>query len=179
MQLDSSSVPPFLGAQDLMKLASVYDAFTLLKLLFNDYGYVYLEGTTISDNGAYLIHPANWPKSDIESAKKCWPAMERAGLQFIGLPEPIQITKGQTVSYYDGLLNGKKCDLKFLESKSSNPYESISAKMKKASKQGAEIVVIVIDISFTNNELKSLRGRLKGKMDTLKYSNLKEVILIK
>jgi hypothetical protein len=162
-----------------MKLTGVYDSVTLLKVLFDNYGYVYLEGTSLSENGAYLIHPLNWPKSDIESAKKCWPAMERAGLQFVGLPEPIQITKGQTVSYYDGLLNGKKCDLKFLESKSSNPYESISAKMKKASKQGAEIVIIVIDNSFTDSELKSLRGRVKGKMDNLNYTNLKEVILIK
>ena len=170
-----------MSAQEVCNLFKNADgnALTLLHLLVEEYNYVHLEGTTLSVNGAYIIYPTHWPKSDVESAKKCWPAMERAGLQFVGLPEPIQITKGQTVSYYDGLLNGKKCDLKFLESKSSNPYESISAKMKKASKQGAEIVIIVIDNSFTDSELKSLRGRVKGKMDNLSYTNLKEVILIK
>ncbi len=151
----------------------------LLELLFKEYDYNFLEGTTLENNNAFIIHPSDWSKSDIESAKKCWPAMKNAGLQFIGVSVPLPLVKGQTVSHYDGFLNDKKCDLKFLERGSNNPYESISAKMKKASKQGAEIVVIAIDNSYSDILLKSLSGRIKGKMQSMEYTNLKEVIIIK
>lgn len=183
MQLDSSSVPPFLGAQDLMKLASVYDAFTLLKLLFNDYGYVYLEGTTISDNGAYLIHPANWPKSDIESAKKCWPAMERAGLQFIGVNAPESIN-GHTPKHFDGLINGKACELKFIEPKSEIlSQEKLVANIKdhllKANKQGAEIAVIIISKTINTNSInwEVMEARIEGTIKK-QYQTLKKAIIL-
>jgi hypothetical protein len=181
MLSDSFGSTSHLGAQEIMDLfkSAEGEALGLLRLLINEYNYVYLEGTNISENGAYLIHPANWPKSDIESAKKCWPAMESAGLQFVGLQEPTQVIKGQTISHCDGLLDGKNCDLKFLESNSANPYESISAKMKKASKQGAEVVVIAVGKSYSNEELERLNARINGKIASLKYTMLKKVILIK
>jgi hypothetical protein len=154
MSSGSLDSPPYIGAQDLMKLASIYDALTLLKLLLDNYGYVYLEGTNLSENGAFIIHPANWPKSDIESAKKCWPAMERADLQFVGVNAPESVN-GHTPKHFDGILNGMACELKFMNSNTVNFKKNVINKVDDASGQGAELLVIVLDeeLKISDNEL--------------------------
>jgi hypothetical protein len=183
MPVGSSSNVPFIGAQDLMKLTGVYDSVSLLKVLFDNYGYVYLEGTGISENGAFLIHPANWPKSDIESAKKCWPAMKRAGLQFVGVNAPESIN-GHTPKHFDGILNGMACELKFVEPKSQKISQDkllghIKDHLLKANKQGAEIAVIIISKTIITESMnwKILDARIVGVIKK-QYQTLQNAIIL-
>lgn len=188
MPSDSFGSTPHLGAQDLKKLADIYDAPTLLKLLFDNYGYVYLEGTTLSENGAYLIHPANWPKSDIESAKKCWPAMQRARLQFVGVNAPKSVM-GHTPKHFDGILNGMACELKFMNSNTINFKKNVINKVDEASGQSAEFLLIVLadELNILDNELiilnkialKRIHQRKRDPLFSKSLTSLKSAMVIK
>ncbi len=142
-----------------------------------------MEGTSLSENGAFIIHPANWPKSDIESAKKCWPAMERADLQFVGVNAPESVN-GHTPKHFDGILNGMACELKFIEPKSQKISQDkllghIKDHVLKANKQGAEIAVIIISkhISHENMDWKVFDTRIAGVVKK-QYQTLKKAIIL-
>jgi hypothetical protein len=134
------------------------EAIALLEYLVINYDYVHLEETSLSDNGAFLIHPSDWPKSDIDSAKRCWPAIERAGFQFVGVNGPEAIN-GFTPKHFDGYLNGVPCELKFMNSDTFNTHKNIINKIDKAATQNAEIVLIIIseELTIEQKELKNLQ----------------------
>lgn len=166
--------------QKIMKQLGGYEAKALHNFLLDECDYQYLEGTKLSENGAFLIHPKEWSKADIDSAKKCYSAMEKAGLQFIGLQEPKQVN-GISLKSYDGMLEGKACELKSIERNSSNLYNRIQKHMEKANKQGAEILVIVIaDFDkYDVKEIEIIKQRIQGKLsDKKQLSILKEVKLL-
>lgn len=168
---------------DFLKLYHRFTALELRDFLISEFGFVDLESSTLSVNGAYLIHPANWPKSDIENAKKCWPAMERVGLQFVGVNAPESIN-GYTPKHFDGYLDGLACELKFIEPKSEIlSQEKLVANIKdhllKANKQGAEIAVIIISKTTNTNSInwEIMEARIEGTIKK-QYKTLKKAILL-
>jgi hypothetical protein len=164
--------------QEIIRLLDSYDALVVRDLLIKEYGYVPLEGSGLSENGAYFIHPFDWLKSDIDSGKLCWPAMKNEGLQFIGLNGPNDIR------FYDGLLKGKPCELKFV-SPSTNPLteKTLLSNLKKnalrANSQGAEVVITVISniVKYDDFDWDLIHDRIQGTIET-QYSNLKKIIIL-
>ncbi len=162
--------------QEIIRLLDSYDALVVRDLLIQEYGYVPLEGSGFSENGAYFIHPIDWPKPDISSAKLCWPAMEKQGLQFIGLNGPNDI------KYYDGLLDGKPCELKFYKPEivlsEEKLVKKIKSKMSEANSQGAYTVIVVIDLEDYKYDWTKIQSRIDGTIST-NFSKLKKCILLK
>lgn len=164
--------------QEIIRLIKSHDPLLVHDMLKKEYGYVSLEGTGISENGAYFIHPEDWLKSDIDSGKLCWPAMKKEGLQFIGLNAP------KDVKFFDGLLYGLPCELKFIEPIIRPVTEdkillSIKKHTLKANKQGAVIAVIVIskNIDFESFSWREIQNRIDGTIKS-QYHTLKKVIII-
>jgi len=147
-------------------------------LLIKEFGYMSLEGTGLSENGAYFIHPKDWPKSDIVSGKQCWPAMELAGMQFIGINGPKEI------KFYDGLINGKPCELKFIQPKAEIKTQdklvtNIKEHLLKANRQGAEIAIVVISKVVNPEKFNwdQIQSRIDGSISK-QYHTLKRAILL-
>lgn len=164
--------------QAIKALVETNDALVVHELLLKEYGYVSLEGTAIAENGAYFIHPVDWPKPDISSAKLCWPAMEKQGLQFIGLNGPNDI------KFYDGLLDGKPCELKFIQPKAQIKTQdklltNIKEHLLKANRQGAEIAIVVISkvVSPEKFNWDQIQSRIDGSISK-QYHTLKRGIIL-
>ena len=162
--------------QEIIRLLDSYDALAVRVLLIKEYSYVSLEGSGLSENGAYFIHPIDWPKPDISSAKLCWPAMEKQALQFIGLNGPNDI------KFYDGLLDGKPCELKFykpeIELSEEKLVKKIKSKMSEANSQGANTVIVVLDLEDYKYDWTKIQSRIDGTIST-NFSKLKKCILLK
>lgn len=166
----------FTTNQAIKALVETNDALVVHELLLKEYGYVSLEGTSIADNGAYFIHPVDWPKPDISSAKLCWPAMEKAGLQFIGLNGPNDI------KFYDGLLDGLACELKYYKPElvlsAEKLVKKIKSKLSEANSQGANTVIVVLDLLEYEYEWAKIQSRVDGTIST-NFSKVKKCILLK
>jgi len=168
----------FTTNQAIKTLVESNDALVVHELLLEEYGYVSLEGTGISDNGAYFIHPVDWLRSDIESGKQCWPAMKKEGLQFIGLNGPTD------VKFYDGLLEGKPCELKFIhprvEIKTQDKLiTNIKEHLLKANRQGAEIAIIVVSKVVNHDKFNwiQINSRIVGSISK-QYHTLKKALIL-
>jgi len=164
--------------QEFIELIKSTDSLSLYNLLIEEYNYVNLEGSNLSNNGAYFIHPFDWLKSDIISAKLCWPAMEKAGLQFIGLQAVGDI------KFFDGLLHGLPCELKFVQPEifpltEAKLLHSIKKHTLKANKQGAEIALIVIskNVDYESFNWEEIQNRVDGTINS-QYRTLKKAIII-
>lgn len=164
--------------QEIIRLLDSNDAIAVYDLLLKEYCYFPLDGSGPIENGAFFIHPKDWPKSDIDSGTLCWPAMEKAGLQFIGLNAP------NANRFYDGLLDGKPCELKFV-SPTTNPLteKTLLSNLKKntlrANSQGAEVVITVISkiVKYDDFDWDLIHDRIQGTIET-QYSNLKKIIIL-
>jgi hypothetical protein len=118
--------------QEIIRLIASHAPLVVHYLLIKEYGYVLLEDSELSENGAYFIHPIDWPKPDISSAKLCWPAMVKQGLQFIGINGPNDIKyydvndkkiKYVECKYYNGLSFYLSREEKYFADKNPNQYE--------------------------------------------------------
>lgn len=158
--------------QKIMKQLGGYEAKALHNFLLDECDYQYLEGTKLSKNGAFLIHPKNWLKSDIVSAKQCWPAMEKSGLQFIGIENPKGVN-GIFEQNFDGMLNGVSSELKFVVGGKQDVWSTINRDIRKANAQGAENVVIALDQTYdiTDDELDRIQRRALGVLKVIESEN--------
>lgn len=155
-----------------LKLAGSVDAIALQKYLVEDLGYRHIEGDQPDDNGAYLVYPKDWSKSDLDSAKRCWPAMKKEGLQFIGI-NPAD----KTIAHPDGLMNGMTTELKNIRS-GSNVQRQLSQCLTSAVKKDSHAVVIVIDDNQNHQWLiKKAIGRIT-ELKGLGKVRLSQIVLI-
>jgi hypothetical protein len=164
--------------QEIIRLIASHAPLVVHDLLIKEYSYVSLEGSGLSEIGAYFIHPIDWPKPDISSAKLCWPAMEKQGLQFIGLNGPSDI------KFYDGLLDGKPCELKFIKPKAEIKTQdklvtNIKEHLLKANRQGAEIAIVVVSnvVSPEKFNWDQIQSRIDGSISK-QYHTLKRGIIL-
>ena len=168
-----------LTQQEIIRLLDSYDALVVRNLLIKEYGYVPLEGSGLSENGAYFIHPIDWPRSDEESAIGCWPVLNIHGYQFIGI-NPITAFDHKYSKSYDGFFEAKPAEIKLVDRNATNFFRSVNRKVEEAVDQNAVSVLICFDISheLSEAEIHELSNRISGKLKKMNRTGEIETVHI-
>ena len=165
--------------QEIIRLLDSSDALAVHDLLVKEYDYVPLEGSEISENGAYFIHPIDWPRSDEESALGCWPILNIHGYQFIGI-NPTTAFDHKYSKSYDGFFEAKPAEIKLVDRNATNFFRSVNRKVEEAVDQNAVSVLICFDISheLSEAEIHELSIRISGKLKKMKRTGEIETVHI-
>jgi hypothetical protein len=165
--------------QEIIRLIESHAPLVVHDLLKKEYGYVPLEGTGLSENGAYFIHPVDWPRSDEESALGCWPVLNIHGYQFIGI-NPSTAFDHKYSKSYDGFFKAKPAEIKLVDRNAKNFFRSVNRKVEEAVDQNAVSVLICFDISheLSEDEIHDLSIRISGKLKKMNRTGEIETVHI-